>query len=50
MVWMDPLNHIISSRLLLHDIDLRVEAPSGEVYHGNNQPGDEVRRAEKLHV
>ena len=44
VVWMDPVNHIISSRLLLHDIDLQVVAPSGEVFHGNNQPGDEVNR------
>jgi hypothetical protein len=42
IVWMDPVNHIISSRLLLHDLDLQIIAPSGEVYHGNNQPGDEV--------
>lgn len=42
LVWMDPVNHIITSRLLLHDIDLQVISSTGEVYHGNNQPGDEV--------
>jgi hypothetical protein len=47
LVWMDPVNHIITSRLLLHDIDLRVISPSGAVHHGNNQPGDEVGRLEQ---
>lgn len=42
VVWMDPVNHVISSRLLLHDLDLTVISPSGEVLYGNNQPGDEV--------
>lgn len=42
LVWMDPVNHIITSHLLLHDIDLQVISSSGAVFHGNNQPGDEV--------
>jgi subtilisin family serine protease len=42
IVWMDPVNHIIQSKLLLHDIDLQVIDENDVVHYGNNQPSDEV--------
>jgi hypothetical protein len=42
IVWMDPPNAGMSSKMLLNNLDLKVITPSGDVLHGNNVPGDEV--------
>lgn len=39
---MDPDNSILSEKLLLNNIDLRVVSPTGTVYYGNNLAGDEI--------
>lgn len=39
---MDPDNSIISEKLLLNNIDLRVVDPTKKVYYGNNVAGDEI--------
>jgi serine protease AprX len=42
IVWMDPDNSIISEKMLLNDLNLRVLSPGGETLYGNNINGDEV--------
>lgn len=42
IVWMDPDNAIMTSRMLLNNLDLRVISPTGETLYGNNIAGDEV--------
>jgi hypothetical protein len=45
---MDPVNTIISDKLLLSDIDLQIISPSATVFYGNNRPGDEVNNVEQV--
>lgn len=33
--WFDPPNEVFAARFLLHDLDLVVESPSGQVFYGN---------------
>lgn len=33
--WFDPPNDIFASKLLLHDLDLLLESPSGAIFHSN---------------
>jgi hypothetical protein len=42
LVWMDPDNSYLSTRMLLNNLDLRVVTPQGGVLYGNNIAGDEV--------
>lgn len=39
LAWFDPPNDIFAAKLLLHDLDLVVESPSGGVYYGNMPAG-----------
>ncbi len=42
LVWMDPPNTIMSSKMLLNNLDLQVtQTLTGTVYHGNGIQGDE---------
>jgi hypothetical protein len=47
---MDPANTIVSDKLLLSDIDLRIISPSSTVSYGNNRPGDEVNNVEQVMI
>jgi hypothetical protein len=50
-VWMDPPNSIISGKLLLHDLDIKVTSPNGATtYFGNNNPADEVNNVEQVSI
>ncbi len=42
IVWMDPGNSIISEKLLLNNLDLRVQLPDNSLKYGNNVAGDET--------
>jgi hypothetical protein len=42
LAWMDPNNAIMTNRMLLNNLDLKVITPSGQVLYGNNAAGDEV--------
>jgi hypothetical protein len=42
IVWMDPNNAVMTNRMLLNNLDLKVVTPAGQVLHGNNVAGDEV--------
>ena len=42
IVWMDPDNAYLSTRMLLNNLDLKVLSPNGEMFYGNNFAGDEV--------
>lgn len=42
IVWMDPTNAVMTNRMLLNNLDLRVITPTGLILYGNNIPGDEV--------
>jgi serine protease AprX len=42
IVWMDPNNAIMTNRMLLNNLDLKVITPSGQILYGNNVAGDEV--------
>eukprot|EP01032_Pedospumella_encystans_P012778 gene12778-14757_t len=33
--WFDPPNEVFAARFLLHDLDLLIESPSGQVFYGN---------------
>jgi hypothetical protein len=48
IVWMDPDNSLISEKMLLNNLDLRVLSPAGEILYGNNIAGDEVNNVRKL--
>jgi serine protease AprX len=48
IVWMDPSNSVMSNKMLLNNIDLKVITPSGAVLHGNNVAGDEVNNVSRL--
>jgi hypothetical protein len=39
---MDPNNAIMTNRMLLNNLDLKVITPSGQILYGNNVAGDEV--------
>jgi hypothetical protein len=39
---MDPDNTVMSHKMLLNNLDLKVITPSGDILHGNNIAGDEV--------
>ena len=48
IVWMDPNNAIMTHKMLLNNLDLKVITPSGAVLHGNNVAGDEVNNVSGL--
>lgn len=48
LVWMDPPNSVLSERLLLNDLDLIVESPKGDIYHGNGDFKDDVNNVEQV--
>ena len=35
VVWMDPINSVLSDKMLLHDIDLILSTPDGKTMYGN---------------
>jgi hypothetical protein len=50
LVWMDPDNSYLSTRMLLNNLDLRIVTPQGEVLYGNNIAGDEVNNVSHVTV
>lgn len=51
LVWMDPPNTIISGKLLLYDVDIKVISPDGATtYYGNNNADDEVNNVEQVAI
>lgn len=50
IVWMDPDNSIISEKMLLNNLNLRIQTPSGETLYGNNRAGDEVNNVSLVWV
>lgn len=50
IVWIDPVNVMWSSKVLLNDLDLIVTSPSGEVFYGNNITADEFNPVERVYV
>jgi len=50
LVYMDPANTIISTKMLLHNLDLTVEDADGNVYYGNGIAGDDVNNVEQVYL
>lgn len=48
IVWMDPDNSYLSTKMLLNNLDLKVLSPSGEIFYGNDLAGDEVNNVSPL--
>lgn len=48
---MDAVNTIISSKLLLNDIDLQIiQLSTNTKYYGNNNPGDDINNVEQIKI
>ena len=51
IAWMDPPASTFASKLLIHDIDLKVIAPDGTtIYYGNEFAGDEENNVEQVSI
>ena len=50
LVWMDPTNTMISAKMLINNLDLQVEDPSGTIYYGNGNGGDDVNNVEQVTI
>ncbi len=50
LVYMDPANTIMSTKMLINNLDLIVEDPSGNVYYGNGMAGDDVNNVEQVSI
>lgn len=50
IVWMDPPNTVLSAKMLLNDLDIRVIDPSGQVYFGNGENGDDINNVEQIYI
>jgi hypothetical protein len=50
MVYMDPANTIMSSKMVLNNLDLIVEDPSGNLYYGNGLAGDDINNVEQVSI
>lgn len=49
LVWTDPPGYIFAKKQLMHDLDLTITDPSGEVFYANNLPTyDELNNVEKI--
>ena len=48
IVWIDPVNVMWSSKVLLNDLDLIVVSPNGAMYYGNNITADEFNPVEQV--
>lgn len=49
IAWIDYPNSIVSSKMLLQDIDLTVTSDvTGDVFYGNNIPGDDINNVERV--
>jgi hypothetical protein len=48
IVWMDPNNAIMTNKMLLNNLDLKVITPTGLILYGNNISGDEVNNVSRL--
>ena len=58
--WYDPPNDVFVAKCLLHDLDLLLTDPNGQVYYGNtpvsgNRPAmgskrDELNNNEQVHI
>jgi hypothetical protein len=48
IVWMDPVNSIISEKLLLNNLDLKVQLPDNSLKYGNNLAGDETNNVRSI--
>ena len=50
IVWMDLPADTLSTKVLIHDIDLKVIAPGGAVSYGNEFAGDEENNVEQVRI
>jgi hypothetical protein len=50
IAWMDPPSDPLSTKLLIHDIDLKVIAPGAVVHYGNLYAGDEENNVEQVFI
>lgn len=49
LVWMDPVNSAITTKMLLNDLDLQVKyVPSSTVYYGNGIQRDEYNNVSSV--
>jgi hypothetical protein len=49
LVYMDPANTIMSTKMLINNLDLIVEDPTGSnVYYGNGIAGDDINNVEQV--
>lgn len=48
IVWMDPDNTIMTNKMLLNNLDLKVITPTGKILYGNNISGDEINNVRNL--
>lgn len=49
LVYMDPANTIMSTKMLINNLDLIVEDPTGtQVYYGNGIAGDDINNVEQV--
>ena len=50
--WYDPPNEVFSAKCLLHDLDVVVTDPSGQIYYGNSHGSkrDELNNNEQVFV
>lgn len=50
LVYMDPANTVMSTKMLINNLDLIVEDPVGNIYYGNNIAGDDINNVEQVAV
>jgi hypothetical protein len=49
LVWMDPLNSVITTKMLLNNLDLQIRSvATSQVYYGNGIQGDEYNNVSFL--
>lgn len=47
---MDPANTMMSTKMLINNLDLIVEDPNGNIYYGNGIAGDDINNVEQVHL
>eukprot|EP00604_Paraphysomonas_vestita_P002812 CAMPEP_0174818882 /NCGR_PEP_ID=MMETSP1107-20130205/1813_1 /TAXON_ID=36770 /ORGANISM="Paraphysomonas vestita, Strain GFlagA" /LENGTH=431 /DNA_ID=CAMNT_0016031437 /DNA_START=818 /DNA_END=2110 /DNA_ORIENTATION=+ len=50
LVYMDPQNSVMSTKMVINNLDLIVEDPFGNTYYGNNLAGDDINNVEQVVV
>lgn len=50
LVYMDPANTMMSTKMLINNLDLIVEDPDGNIYYGNGIAGDDINNVEQVHL